>query len=74
MDFFATSRAHFCEVLVFAELPEKLQLKYGWDVMAKLKKCWYSLEDASRIWQGDNTPLIAEYGNCRGKKTRSDLS
>lgn len=68
--FFDISRAHFYGELdreVFAELPTELKHKYGDDMVAKLKKSWYGLQDASRIWQGDYTKLMEQHGHQRGR-------
>ena len=65
------SRAHFNAELnreVFAELPEELRADFpGQDVVARLKKSWYGLQDASSLWQGDYSKLLVENGFAKGK-------
>jgi len=34
----------------------------GQDVCGLLKKSWYGVQDASRIWQGDYTQLLTDAG------------
>ena len=67
---FDISRAHFygkLERTVFVELPSEIKAKHpGRDVVGRLKKSWYGLQDASHIWQGDYSGLLKDAGYAKG--------
>ena len=46
---------------MFAALREEFKQKHGVAVVAKLKKSWCGVQDASRIWQGNPTTLVSEH-------------
>ena len=66
MRFFDISRTHFSgemDRLLYVELPEEEKARFpGQEVCGLLKKSWYGVQDASRIWQGDYTQLLTEAG------------
>ena len=47
--------------------------KYGPDVVAKLKRSRYGLQDANRKWQGNYTTLVAAHGHRRGQSNGTIL-
>ena len=68
--FWSISRAHFNGRLdqeVFAEIPSELCDQYEGYVVAKLKKIWYGLQDASNMWLVDDASFLSEHGHPRGK-------